>query len=147
MRNLKSKILAVSVLSIVAMLLPQQLLAEEIYSSMLVNNSKVSGSNGYKLVKTKMWPQSGCILESGKETLYPGDSVILKIRKSDQCNESGIGYSIYKMDDQKNSHLLGYASHRLGAGKFSLQISRFCEGKECIFTGLNPEQDQSSQNK
>lgn len=134
-------------LSFVALLLPQQLMAEEIYSSKLVNDSKVLGSNGYKLVKTKMWPQSGCILESGKEILYPGESATLKIRKIDQCNESGIGYSIYKMDDQKNVHLLGYASHRLGAGKFSLQISRFCEGKECFFTGLNPEQDQSNQNK
>lgn len=115
--------------------------SDDIYSSRLVNQSKHSGSNGYRLVKTKEWPKTGCIIDSGKQILNPGESTELKIKKSKECNESGIGYSIYKVEDTKNEHLLGYISHRLGDGKFSVQISRFCEGNDCLFTGLNPAQD------
>lgn len=122
-------------------LMPNYVLgAQDVYSSQLVNQSKQSGSNGYKLVKTKMWPNSSCVIDAGKEVLNPGDTTMLKIKKSQDCAESGIGYSIYKMEDTNNEHLLGYLSHRLGSGKFSVQISRFCEGEQCVFTDLNPEQ-------
>jgi len=114
--------------------------AEDNYSSQLVNKSNQLGSNGYKLVRTKLWPSSGCIIESGKEIVNPGESTELKIKKKKECNESGIGYSMYKIEDSKNAHLLGYVSHRLGEGKFSLQISRFCHGSQCVFTDLDPEQ-------
>lgn len=119
---------------------PFYVAAEEIYSSKMVNKSKHSGSNGYKLIKTKTWPHSGCLIDTGKQIVFPGEIAILKVKKDEKCKESGVGYSIYKVEDKKNQHLLGYVSHRLGSGKFSVQISRFCEGEECVFSGLNPEQ-------
>lgn len=120
--------------------LPICVAAEEIYSSELVNNSNHSGSKGYKLVKSKTWPNSSCLIDTGKQVIYPGETALFKIKKSAECKESGVGYSIYRLEDTKNKHLLGYISHRLGDGKFSVQISRFCEGKQCVFTDLNPEQ-------
>lgn len=118
--------------------------AEDIYSSQLVNQSKHSGSEGFKLVKSKVWPNSVCVIDSGKQILNPGESTELKIKKTRECNESGVGYSIYKLEDTKNEHLLGYLSHRLGEGKFSIQISRFCEGSNCVFTDLNPQQNREN---
>lgn len=114
--------------------------ADDDYRSLLVNQSKQPGSTGFKLVKTKMWPNSTCVIDSGKQILNPGESTELKIKNNKECNESGIGYSMYKVEDIKNEHLLGYLSHRFADGKFSIQISRFCEGDKCIFTDLNPEQ-------
>jgi hypothetical protein len=118
------------------------LAAEDQYNSLLVNKSKQANSEGYKLVKTKVWPNPICVIDSGKEIVNPGESTELKIKKSTECAESGVGYSMYKMEDTKSEHLLGYLSHRLGEGKFSVQISRFCEGDKCVFTDLNPEQNR-----
>ena len=65
---------------------------------------------------------------------------MLKIKKSRDCDQSGIGYSIYQVGDTHHQYLLGYLSHRFADGKFSVQISRFCEGNECVFKDLDPEQ-------
>lgn len=139
--RLKNKVIYICML----ILLPFCATANETYSSVLINQSNQQpDTNGYKLIKTKMWPSYGCIIDSGKEILYPGERTTLKIKNNSHCQESGIGYSIYKMSDQKNEHLLGYLSHRLGAGKFSIQVSRFCEGEQCVFRDLNPEQDRAS---
>jgi len=126
------------------MLLPAYLIAaENDYQSQLINQSNQHNSGGFKLIKTKMWPSSSCLLDTGKKIVNPGESTTLKIKKDKQCNECGIGYSVYRMEDTKNEHLLGYLSHRFADGKFSLQMSRFCEEGKCVFSSLNPEQSRT----
>lgn len=120
------------------------LAAQDEYSSVLVNESKNANSIGFTLIKTRVWPDStpSCLIDSGKQVLSPGESTLLKIKKNKECNQAGIGYSIYRVDDNKHQHLLGYLSHRFANGKFSMQISRFCEGDKCIFKDLHPEQNR-----
>lgn len=130
-------------LSLFTLLFPIFLLAaENDYRSQLVNQTNQSLSGGFKLVKTRMWPTAGCLIDTGKQIINPGESTLLKIKKDKQCNQAGIGYSIYRMDDLKNSNLYGYLSHRFADGKFSMQISRFCKGDKCLFKDLNPEQNR-----
>lgn len=129
---------------IIAILLPHYIMAaDNAYSSQLTNESNYAGSKGFKLIRSKMWPNAECVVNSGKAILYPGESTELKIKKSKACAESGVGYSIYRMDDTHHQHLLGYISHRLGDGKFSVQISRFCEDK-CRFIDLDPKQNRKN---
>jgi len=129
-------------LLVFSILLPGYLLAAEDnnYSSQLINQSKHAVAGGYTLIKTRVWPETGCVIDSGKGIIPPGESTQLKIAKKKECDQAGIGYSLYKSSDVKNTHLLGYVSHRFRDGKFSLQVSIFCEGDQCIFRGLNPQQ-------
>jgi hypothetical protein len=138
-RRLINSILAFSVI-----LLPTYLLAAtNDYTSELLNESNQNNSKGYILIKTREWPTKGCLIETGDEVIYPGESTLLKIKHDDKkCSDSGVGYEIYRTEDTKKENLLGYLSHRLGAGKFSVQISRFCEGDKCVFKNLNPAQDR-----
>lgn len=136
-----------SLSTILTIAIPNYLVAAEgVYSSELVNQSKQQSSNGFKLIKTKMWPNNGCLIDTGKQIVNPGESTTLKIKKDMKCNESGVGYSIYRLEDMKNEHLFGYLSHRFADGKFSIQISRFCEGNKCVFMDLNPEQSRKNPN-
>jgi hypothetical protein len=107
--------------------------AENNYNSELVNETKQAGSEGFKLVKTRIWPESGCVIDSGKKNLNPGDSTNLTIKKSKECSE-----------DTQGKNLLGYLSHRFRDGKFSIQVSIFCEGKKCLFRDLNPLQNRGN---
>lgn len=116
--------------------------AREEFSSKLINQSKQAKSLGYILVKTRTWPETGCVLDSGKERVNPGENSIFRVKKARACDQAGIGYSIYSVDDVKNEHLIGYLSHRFRDGRFSMQISLFCEGSECIFRDLNPTQSR-----
>lgn len=114
--------------------------AEINYSSHFINQSKTSASNGYILVKSRIWPESGCIIDSGKDILLPGERSELVIANKKECNEAGIGYSLYNANDKDKKDLLGYVSHRFRDGHFSLQVSIFCVGDQCVFRDLNPEQ-------
>src|SRR5437016_5487876 len=96
--------------------------AETNYTSHILNQSKNSKSDGYVLVKTRIWPESGCVIDSGKEILIPGDSSQLVIAKKKECDEAGVGYSLYNVDDKNKKNLLGYVSHRFRDGRFSLQV-------------------------
>lgn len=113
------------------------------YRSKFINQSN-QGPTQYTLVKTRIWPQTGCILSSGPEVLLPGDAAELVIANKKDCDQAGIGYSFYKAEDTKKQQLLGYISHRFRDGQFSLQVSVFCEGGQCIFKELNPKQMQST---
>ena len=87
-----------SILFFLTIALPTYVVAAKyIYSSLLVNQSKHSGSNGFKLVRTKVWPNSVCVIDMGKQIVNPGESTELKIKKNKECRESGVGYSIYKI--------------------------------------------------
>ncbi|STX52497.1 Uncharacterised protein [Legionella busanensis] len=119
--------------------LPTVVYAEDSYSSQFINQSN-EGPIKYVLVKTRVWPESGCVVDSGQEILMPGDKTQLVISKKPGCEEAGIGYSFYKNEDTKRENLLGYVSHRFRDGKFSLQISMFCEGGQCVFRNLDPDQ-------
>lgn len=131
------------ILFILISLLPVCGFAAEInFHSSILNQSKQPGSAGYILVKTRVWPESGCIIDSGKKILFPGDSGQLIIANKKECSEAGVGYSFYKAEDKDQKHLLGYISHRFRDGKFSLQVSMFCEGDQCVFRDLSPKQDK-----
>lgn len=124
-------------------ILPTYVLAQtKDFSSYFMNQSKQTGSNGYTLVKTRVWPESKCVINSGKAILLPGESTQLVVANKKECDQAGVGYSMYKAEDKKNEHLLGYVSHRFRDGKFSLQVSVFCESDKCIFKDLNPDQKQ-----
>jgi hypothetical protein len=116
--------------------------AENNFNSQFINQSNQSGSKGFNLVKTRVWPESGCVIDSGKDVVKPGESTKLEVMNKKECDQAGIGYSMYKAEDTKNAHLLGYVSHRFRDGKFSLQISVFCEGDKCIFRDYNPQQNR-----
>ncbi|WP_131783189.1 hypothetical protein [Legionella gresilensis] len=118
---------------------PSVVYAEDSYRSQFINQSN-EGAVKYVLVKTRVWPESGCVVDSGQEILLPGDKTQLIILKKQGCEEAGIGYSFYKSEDTKRESLLGYVSHRFRDGKFSLQISMFCESGQCVFRDLNPDQ-------
>ncbi|RAP37804.1 hypothetical protein B1207_02090 [Legionella quinlivanii] len=119
--------------------LPSISQADDTYSSKFINQSD-KGSQQYTLVKTRFWPDSGCIMQSGPEVLKPGDSTELVIAKKQGCDQAGIGYSLYKVSDTKKEQLLGYVSHRFRDGTFSLQVSVFCKNEHCVFKDLNPQQ-------
>lgn len=111
--------------------------AEDSYFSKIVNQSN---QPKYKLVKTRVWPETGCVLDSGSAVINPGESSNLRVSKNKGCDQAGIGYSLYEFSDKKNQNLIGYVSHRFRDGKFSLQVSIFCVGQECVFKDLNPQQ-------
>jgi hypothetical protein len=125
---------------VLSALWPVYAVAGDNYSSQLVNESNQSGSQSYDLVKTRVWPEVGCVIDSGQANVNPGDSAVLTIKKSPQCSEAGVGYSLYKSEDKKKEHLLGYVAHRFRDGKYSLQVSIFCVGDKCLFRDLNPLQ-------
>ncbi|MCE0722041.1 MULTISPECIES: hypothetical protein [Legionella] len=122
--------------------IPTVIYAEDNYNSHFINESN-KGAEKYTLVKTRMWPESGCIIESGPDILLPGEKTQLVIAKKQGCDQAGIGYSLYKTADNKQEHLLGYVSHRFRDGTFSLQVSIFCNDKQCVFRDLNPDQDRN----
>lgn len=135
------KLFAGPLLFVVALLIPlYSNAAEESYFSQLINKSNGPNLTPYKLVKTRVWPETGCVIDSGKQIINPGESSNLRISNKKECDQAGIGYSLYKMSDTNNKNLLGYVSHRFRDGKFSLQVSIFCEGQQCVFKDLNPEQ-------
>lgn len=115
--------------------------ADDSYFSQLVNKSNGPNLTPYKLVKTRVWPETGCVIDSGKEVINPGESSNLRVSNKKECDQAGIGYSLYKMSDSNNKNLLGYVSHRFRDGKFSLQVSIFCMGQQCVFKDLNPQQE------
>ncbi|KTD43064.1 hypothetical protein [Legionella parisiensis] len=128
-------------LTLFSLYIPGLTYAEDNYTSKFINESN-QGAKKYTLVKTRMWPESGCIIESGANMIFPGESTQLVIAKKQGCDQAGIGYSLYKTTDSKQEHLLGYVSHRFRDGTFSLQVSIFCKNKQCIFRDLNPAQDR-----
>ncbi|STY29167.1 Uncharacterised protein [Legionella wadsworthii] len=135
-----SKLNLFSCLAFVSLYLPAITYAEDNYNSKFINESD-KGSEPYTLVKTRVWPDSGCIIESGPNIILPGEHTELVVAKKQGCDQAGIGYSMYKKSDKKKEHLLGYVSHRFRDGTFSLQISVFCNDKECVFKNLNPSQN------
>jgi hypothetical protein len=116
--------------------------ADANYSSQILNASKQTGSKGYVLVKTRTGPESGCVVDSGKAVLQPGDSAPLVVTKKKECDQAGVGYSFYTVEDKDRKNLLGYVSHRFRDGEFSLQISMFCHEGTCIFRDLSPRQHE-----
>ena len=113
--------------------------SELTYKSNFINQSNQTATK-YTLVKTRIWPENNCVIESGQAIVLPGEHTNLVIAKKKECSEAGIGYSLYKTADSKKKNLLGYVSHRFRDGKFSLQVSVFCEGQKCVFKDLNPTQ-------
>lgn len=111
------------------------------YRSLLVNETN-QHHNKYRLIKTRMWPNDACLLDSGKVIVNPGETTTLRIKKDATCDQAGVGYEIYPAEDTEKQHLLGYLSHRFADEKFSVQISRFCKGERCVFADLNPEQER-----
>ncbi|WP_419419521.1 hypothetical protein ACNVED_13575 [Legionella sp. D16C41] len=139
-RLLKSNFVTAAFISL-GLQFPIIAFAQDYYSSNFVNQSN-QGTTKYTLVKTRSWPETGCIVDSGPNIILPGDGTKLVIANKKECSEAGIGYSLYKTADLNREHLLGYVSHRFRDGKFSLQVSIFCEGNQCIFRDLNPEQNR-----
>ncbi|KTD69469.1 MULTISPECIES: hypothetical protein [Legionella] len=131
-----------SSLTFFTLYLPAITYAEDNYSSKFINESN-KGAEKYTLIKTRMWPESGCIIESGPDKILPGENTQLVIAKKQGCDQAGIGYSLYKATDTKQEHVLGYVSHRFRDGTFSLQVSIFCKNKQCVFRDLNPDQDRN----
>lgn len=140
---LKKKLINLTLLLLTIVAPTYLFAADNEYHSQLLNQSNQNNSAGFRLVKTKMWPNAGCLLDTGKKIVNPGESTTLTIKKDKKCHEGGVGYSMYRVEDTNNEHLLGYLSHRFADGKFSIQISRFCEGDKCVFTDLNPAQDRN----
>jgi len=131
------------ILLLLAMTLPTYIVAaEDSYSSELVNQSNHAGLSGVRLVKSKLWPSTpGCLIDTGKAIVNPGESTVLKIKKAKECEVSGVGYEIYPVADTKKEHLLGYLSHRFEDARFTFQVARICDGTKCVFT------DESLQSK
>ena len=125
-----------------SLFIPALTYAEDNYKSKFINESNKEAEK-YTLVKTRMWPESGCIIESGPQIILPGAHTQLIVAKKEGCDQAGIGYSLYKTSDTKKEHLLGYVSHRFREGIFSLQISIFCKNNQCLFRNLNPDQDKN----
>lgn len=141
--SLVRKMLTRAMTILITIALPTALFAgKNNYHSQLVNQTNQHHTEGFKLIKTKMWPTTGCLLDTGKRIVKPGESTILSIKNDANCNECGVGYSIYRISDVQNKHLFGYLSHRFADGKFSVQISRFCKVGKCVFADLNPEQNR-----
>lgn len=128
-------------LLILILVLPTYLMAaDDSYFSQLSNESNKPHLVPYKLIKTRIWPESGCVIDSGPQILNPGDNAHFQVSKKKGCDQAGIGYSLYKSSDKDNKNLLGYVAHRFRDGRFSLQVSIFCEGDKCVFRDLNPQQ-------
>jgi len=70
-------------------------------------------------VKTRIWPESGCVIDSGKKNVNQGESTDLKIKNSKECSEAGVGYSMYQSEDKNDEHLIGYLSHRFRDGNLA----------------------------
>lgn len=137
-----SRFFLLSSLTFFTLYMPTLTYAEDNYSSTFINESN-EGAEKYTLVKTRIWPESGCVLESGPNRILPGEKTQLVIAKKQGCDQAGIGYSMYKTIDTKQEHLLGYVSHRFRDGTFSLQVSIFCKNKPCLFRDLNPDQNRN----
>ncbi|STX55625.1 Uncharacterised protein [Legionella beliardensis] len=139
---IRARIFFLYFLAFFSLYLPGVTYAEGNYISKFINESN-QGTEKYTLVKTRMWPETGCVIESGAHMVLPGESTHLVIAKKPGCDEAGIGYSLYKTTDTKQAHLLGYVSHRFRDGTFSLQVSIFCKNNQCLFRDLNPEQNRN----
>lgn len=136
------RFILLSALTLFTLYMPLVTYAEGNYNSKFINESN-KGTEKYTLVKTRLWPESGCIIESGPDKVLPGESTQLVIAKKQGCDQAGIGYSMYKTTDTKQEHVLGYVSHRFRDGTFSLQVSIFCKNNQCVFRDLNPDQNRN----
>lgn len=125
---------------IIASLLSPLAFGDDNYSSTLANKSTQKNNEGYYLVQEQAWSEEGCILEKGKQRINPGESSVLTIKKG--CIWGGIRYKVFNMANDK---YMGFLSHSFREGTFSLEITAPCNGKECIFYDLNPEQDRTKQ--
>ena len=97
---------------------------ENYYSSRLRNQSKQSGSEGYYLIKDKVWSEhGGCVIDSGSKQLNPGESTSLKINK--KCMSGGVQYQIFSL---VNHEFAGYLSHHFHDGSFSMEIRQLANG-------------------
>jgi hypothetical protein len=120
-----------------ALLLPVYASAANVYTSELSNHSKTEKSAGYYLVQDKVWSENGCVADSGKEKLNPGDMTTLKIKKD--CKWGGVRYKIHQV---KGDATKGYLAHSFHDGTFTIEITENCNNNNCEFRDLSPEQDR-----
>jgi len=120
-----------------ALLLPVYATASDFYTSDLNNNSKTAKSAGYYLVQDKVWSENGCVADSGKDKLNPGDTTTLKIKK--ECKWGGVRYKIQTVKDNTS---MGFLSHSFHDGTFSLEVTANCNNNKCVFRDLSPEQNR-----
>lgn len=113
--------------------------ADDNISSTLNNKSKQNGSEGFYLVQDKAWSEEGCILDKGKSQINPGESSVLKIKQG--CTWAAVRY---KITDVTNSKDMGFLGHSFRDGNFAIDISAPCNGNECNFYDLNPEQNRKN---
>ena len=121
-----------------SLLLSSFAFGDDNYSSTLNNKSKQKESAGYYLIQDKTWSEEDCILDKGKQRINPGESSVLTIKKG--CTWGGIRYKIFSVDNDKS---MGFLAHSFREGSFSLEITASCNGGECTFYDLNPEQDRT----
>ena len=126
-----------SLLIVSSLLLSPLVSGDDNYSSTLDNKSKQKANDGYYLIQDKTWSEEGCILDKGKQRINPGDSNVLTIKKG--CTWGGIRYKVFSVSNDK---YMGFLAHSFREGNFSLEITAPCNGSECIFYDLNPEQDR-----
>lgn len=111
--------------------------AEEANSSTLNNKTTQNDPDGFYLVQDKVWGENGCVIDSGKKQINPGESNILKIKNG--CTWGGIRYKIVKVSTKAD---MGYLGHSFRDGSFTIDITEPCTGSECNFYDLSPQQNR-----
>lgn len=128
-----------SMLFISIITLPALVMANDNFSSNLVNQSKHNGSEGFYLVQDKILGENDCVTVKGNKKINPGDSAQLTIKKD--CSWGVVRYKIFSVKDNKD---IGYLGHSFHDGNFSIDITSLCKGSECNFYDLNPDQKRDS---
>jgi hypothetical protein len=120
------------VLLVLVIALPVCSLAADFYSSTFTNQSKQYDpqGNGYILQHAATWGND-CLLNEGKRRLKPGESSLLKIKKT--CEWAGVKYKILNKHDT-----IGFVSHSYRNKKFTVEVSSACIKDTCTFTGMPP---------
>ena len=134
MKRISKLNLVISFLFSMAFILPVHASDADFYTSKLSNNSKTA--DGYYLVQDKIWSEKGCVVDTGKDKLNPGDTATLKIKKD--CKWGVVKYQIHKMKDDAS---MGFLAHSFHDGEFSLEITKKCSNNNCIFRDLSLEQN------
>jgi hypothetical protein len=125
-----------SILLLIAMMSSTNALAaDDVVSSKLNNLSKTKDSEGYYLVQDKVWSEYDCITDSGNKKINPNETSVLKVKK--ECKWAGIRYKIFKVTNNED---MGFLAHSYRDGTFSIEVTSPCNGDECNFYDLSPEQ-------
>lgn len=111
--------------------------AADNFSSTFNNKSKQNANDGFYLVRDKAWAEEGCILDKGKDKINPGENSTLKIKQ--ECAWGVITYKVFNVKDNKE---VGNLGHSFRDGKFYIEVSAPCNGSECNFYDLNPNQNR-----